>query len=411
MRVCPSTQLRRITVRRIVGSLLIGLVTCCTVLSAQPATIINAVTGGAVSADLEGREWRVALYSSSPFSKILTWPDYATVHRASAYITFSAGAIKGSGCGQFSGSYHRSGDQLTILARWADDKATPCNDAEKLAASAVLQNLLMVRQIDTEHIYDGLGYNPDALSLKDEMGRSRIVLVPIRTGKDFSELRNTFWHLAQLKGAVADLSHAAIYIEEFRITLSTPSYAVSIPFQYKLSELGFYPANNQEGDDKNSSYAQDRKTANTFEGVLHTASSYHRNGGDLTLFDKDGVPIMVLNPLRENGVEARKWRIAKVRIGGEGLTDTKIPAWVILLNGRVEGSPGCGTFHGTYRLSEDELTIQTSYICAGGWLPEQLAQAAWVDSALKASLRVEGSYDRILLRDKRGIAQILLVPY
>jgi heat shock protein HslJ len=400
--------------------------------AAPAATSDNAARPGATSDDLEGREWRIAFYLSRPYSPsnsfngvLASTDNQIYFWRAMPYIAFDEGAIKGSpGCGQFTGSYHRLGDQLTILAQWTDDKGTPCDDMERYAASTVLQDLAMVRRIDISHKYDGFGYNPYALypyalSLRDENDRNQFILVPIRIGKDFSELHDTFWHLTRLEGSSAGLSHAAIHIDVSHITFSTPSYIYSIPFQYNLSELGFYPAIKQDANNENSNYSEDRQTANTFDDVLHKVGSYQVKHGHLTLFDKDRRPIMVLNPFRHKGIENRMWRIAKVRIGvaaqtdSEGLTDAKVPAWIVLLNDRVEGSPGCGSFlNGTYKLSGSELTLQTSNSCSGGgWSGENQTQANWVNISFKDELRIEQRHNQIILRDMNGQAQILLVPF
>jgi heat shock protein HslJ len=126
---------------------------------------------------------------------------------------------------------------------------------------------------------------------------------------------------------------------------------------------------------------------------------------------------MVLSSLRQTGIENRQWRIAKYRGDGsgqvdkEGLIDTKNRAWIVFSNGRVDGSPGCGGWMGTYKVSGDGLTFQASWVIAGACSYEDVDNDSLVQKAFESGIRIEQSSNQVLLRDKSGQAQVLLVPF
>jgi hypothetical protein len=74
------------------------------------------------------------------------------------------------------------------------------------------------------------------------------------------------------------------------------------------------------------------------------------------------------------------------------------------MQGRVNGTPGTGT----YKLSGDELSVDAGSVYTGAFIFTQQIEA--VSKAFNGDLRIEQNGDHILLRDKSGQAQILLVP-
>ena len=72
------------------------------------------------------------------------------------------------------------------------------------------------------------------------------------------------------------------------------------------------------------------------------------------------------------------------------------------------GAPGWG---GTYRLSGDELSVDASFVHGGAVIHEQLYQSDILSKVLKTKLRIIKRGDNVLLCDKNGNAQILLVPF
>jgi heat shock protein HslJ len=126
---------------------------------------------------------------------------------------------------------------------------------------------------------------------------------------------------------------------------------------------------------------------------------------------------MVLSPIRQAGIENRRWRIAKYRRNDtdakqeEGLIEAKSPGEVTFLNGQIYGSPGCGGLIGTYRVSGEQLASDVSFDLGGLCSSAGLMQDGMVLTALKGERRIEQNGDHILLRDRNGKAQILLVPF
>lgn len=378
----------------------------------SPATLAldNTHSRGAHPADLEGHEWVISNFF---VDKEQTWPYYKIGQKSDPYVRFESGAIEGSpGCGRFTGSYRRSGAQLTISAEWTDEKAVPCGSGEKKNAEQILMSLTNVRGIHVEPAY----WDSDALLLTDAKGSTQVTLGPMEPGRDLSELQDSFWRIAEIQGSHADFSGVIIDIGKGQITFSTVLYFASFPFRYKLTGLKFFPAGTHTIAANNKEW-RDQRVAKLFENILHKTSSYDVSHGSVTFFGKDQQAIMVLTSLPQEGIENRRWRIAKYRGNGtqhgdeEGLIEATEPAEITLLHGRVEGSPGCGGWVGTYEVSGDHLTVQAGWVLAGFCYPAGFAQDRLVEAAFKGELQIEQKGDHLLLRDMTGKARILLVPY
>ena len=95
----------------------------------------------------------------------------------------------------------------------------------------------------------------------------------------------------------------------------------------------------------------------------------------------------------------------------DGLTEAKEPAEILFLNGRVDGSPGCGGWAGTYELKDGRLELRAGMMLAGLCFGEMAAEGSMVQAAFKGDLRPEQRGDQILLREADGNARILLVPF
>lgn len=379
--------------------------------AAPAATGDNTALPGISPADLEGREWRIVEYSIGGNYFRSTGP--ALWGGLKPYIAFSGGIIKGSpGCGQFIGTYRNTSDMLAISAKWADDKKSPCSGEEKDDAAKILQALGNVRLNKPAY------FRPmsNALFLEDAYGELQVRIAPMQPGKDLSELHDTFWRLNQLEGSAVGLSNAVVNIEESRITLSTPAYSDSSPFQYLLTGLKFQISQPDSPYIKNLQ-PTDQRVVHAFGNALQKIASYETKQGNLTFYDKDRQPLFVLNPIQSSGIENRQWRIAKYRGDGsgqadkDGLIDTTYDASIIFSNGRVEGSPGAGMWAGTYKLSGDVLTFDGGFWFEGAWSGEQIDQGYLVSKAFKGDRRIEQRDNQILLRDTNGQTQVLLVPF
>lgn len=378
-----------------------------TVVRAQAPALVHARRNGPLPADIESREWRISPPAEDPSQ---TWPHHGLVQRPEPYLTFENGAIGGSpGCGVFSGTYRRSGALLTLSVQWADDQKSTCDPDDRKDIAQILSAIAKVRRIHVQPAY----WHDDALLLNDGKGVTKIDLTSMQTGKDLYEVRDTFWHLKSLEGSRAELSGAVVEINERDVTFSLPSFFISFPFEHKLAGLEFYPAWSWGGRIRGRKSIEDRQ----FERVLHKIASYERLQGDLAFLDKDRQPIMVLGSLPQTGIENRRWRIAKYRGDSaaqrdkDGLTLATESADVTFVNGDVDGSPGCGVWVGSYKSSGDQLTVQAGVGLAGACYPRQEAQSVLVVKDFNGDLRIEQGDDQILLRNKSGDAQVLLLPF
>lgn len=387
-------------------------VTCAVASFSPPTTALdNANLRGARPADIEGREWQISNFF---IDKKQTWPYRRIGQKGDPYISFEGGAIEGTpGCGRFAGKYYRSGGQLTISAEWTDEKEMPCGSDEKKNAEQILRTISNVRRILVAPAF----WHSDALLLADAKGSTQVTLSPMQPGKDLSEFQDSFWHLAKLDGSHADFSGVIVEIGKGNIGFSTVLHFAMYPFEYNLSGLEFSPTAplTDSANDKQS--WRDQWVAHLLSADLRKTSSYDFSQGTLTFFGRDRQAIVVLNALKQEGIENRRWRIAKYRGDGTqqsdeaGLIDATEPAEITFLHGRVEGSTGCGAWEGTYKVSGDRVTVQAGWLLAGFCYPAGFAQDRLVEAAFKGELRIEQKDDHILLRDIAAKARILLVPY
>jgi heat shock protein HslJ len=360
------------------------------------------------SPDIEGHQWHIGRSTNSDIDASRKWRGDAGKGRPA--ITLASGAIEGSpGCGRFNGAYRRSGNQLTISAGWTNDEKKPCNDKERESAANILQVLATVRQIHHE--------GPEYWLLDDENGTTQITLSLMQPGHDLSELEDSFWRLTQLEGSSADFADVIINIGAREVTFSNPSYQTSFPFNYKLAGLEFIPHYGLSAAAKDRALTPDEQTAKVFETVLHEIRAYEASADSVTFFGKGRQPIMVINSFPLRTIENRRWRIARYhgdsaqQADHDGLIDANEYAEVTFLNGRVRGSPGCGGWWGAYKLAGNQLTFDASLSLFGFCPPEDMTQDRLVENAFRAAVRIEEKSDHVLLRDKAGNVQILLVPY
>ncbi len=362
-----------------------------------------------LAATIEGHEWTISQYY---IRKELLFPHLQAQWLARPWISFQDGAIHGSpGCGQFTGSYKKSADSISLTAKWSDDSQRPCSSEEKDDEAKMLEALSNVRRIGTPPNY----WRDDALLLNNEKGEIQVALSPKKSGNDLSEVRDSYWRLTQIKPLPGNWASAVINIGEGDITFSTPSCIFAFPFEYEATSLRFYPAWERTSE---KACGDDWGLMQSFESTLHSISSYLEVQGTLTFFDKDHQPIMALMALQSTTIEDRAWRIAKYldptakSTYKNVLTEAKSRATITFVNGRVGGSPGCGGWLGTYKLSGARLTLDAGAMLAGRCERDAETQSDLVVKDFQGTLRiVQADYDHILLRDEKGQARIELVPF
>jgi heat shock protein HslJ len=126
-------------------------------------------------------------------------------------------------------------------------------------------------------------------------------------------------------------------------------------------------------------------------------------------------PIYKLAGLSFFSIENRGWRIAKYRADGQQTDeDGLINAWrtakITFQGGGVYGSPTCGDWGGSYKLSGRRIDVDADVGLIGLCLPEAWSESLAVVKAFKGELSIEKAGDEILLRGKDGRARVRLVP-
>jgi heat shock protein HslJ len=127
-------------------------------------------------------------------------------------------------------------------------------------------------------------------------------------------------------------------------------------------------------------------------------------------------PIHKPTSLEFFSIENRRWRIAKYRADDgqqtdkDGLIDAWRTAEVTFLGGNVYGSPTCGAWGGTYKLSGRRMAVDADVSLLGFCPPEMWSQSLAVVKAFKGELSIEKAGDEILLLGQDGRARVRLVP-
>lgn len=360
---------------------------------------------------LDGREW---LISPPAEDQSQTWPHHTLTRRRHPYIALLGETITGSsGCGTLAGKLHGAGDRISMEVRWTDDPAMACDAADRNDASQIVGSLNRVARIVAPPKY----WQDDAFLLSSGKGETLVVLSPMKTGNDLSDLQDSFWRLSKLDGMDTKSPDIVIWIDQGQVTLSMPSILHSYPFRYELAGLKFFPAWRNGVDRSKTDFAEGQKVAVAFEASLHRVANYHLEGEHLIFSDKDQRRLMVLDRLRALGLETQHWRIVKYRSAEEsaadrdGLTIAAEFADVTFLQGRVFGTPGCGGWVGSYSLQGDTLAFNADFMLAGLCRPAETAQGEWVVKAFKGKLRIEDRGNGILLRRSDGRAAVVLVKY
>jgi heat shock protein HslJ len=377
------------------------------VLGAQSSSA--PIRQGRISHNLfEGREWVIAQYY---VNQELLFPNPKLVRTSRPYISFVDGVVGGSpGCGNFTGIYHKSGDALTIAAKWSQGADKSCSDGEREDAAKMLVALGNVRRIGDPPAY----WHDDALVLTNAKGEIQIALGPRQVGSDLSELPDIYWHLSSMKHNQADLSRVFIHIADGDVSFSTPDCLFAFPFRYEMAGLKFFPAWIQ-GCGKAS--GSDAEIARLFKLNLQSISSYRQAGGTLTFLDGLYNPILVLTPVVPETIENRVWRIQKYfagddsEFGSKGLIEAKILALISFVNGRTGGGLGCGGWEGRYTVSDGHLSVHAGVFYNGRCATTSEVQSSFVEKAFQGDLLIEMTNDRAILRDDKGQVQIELVPY
>jgi heat shock protein HslJ len=243
---------------------------------------------------------------------------------------------------------------------------------------------------------------------------------------DLGSLDETYWRVADLPGRPAPPSSLVVTIGGDEHPFGSLDYSSTCYFT-----AGSW---NAKGEGLlfgfGSSIEQSCSGASTesagFEQALKAARSFSVDADGLTFAAADGSAVMVLRRFEPDGLEERHWRIVSFFNGAEmAAPDAQVPdfyshhptmmidwPWprVTLSGGRVSGSPGCGMLLGSYAISGDHVLIHAGSMLAGWCAQDQFILEGLVLKALNGDRLVVRDGRRMLLKDDKGVVQVVLEP-
>lgn len=102
---------------------------------------------------------------------------------------------------------------------------------------------------------------------------------------------------------------------------------------------------------------------------LQETAAFHLDGNTLTLQDANDHEIASLTRIVPSGIEYRWWAITGYRRNGgivRLLNPDGLKPNIAFFGGEVVGTPGAGSFDGTYSLDANHLKVSATMLCAGG---------------------------------------------
>jgi heat shock protein HslJ len=93
-----------------------------------------------------------------------------------------------------------------------------------------------------------------------------------------------------------------------------------------------------------------------------------------------------------------------------GLIDAKIFSLVTFVNGRLDGTLGCGGLMGTYKLFGNQVTLDGSWVLAGLCDMESSNQNGSIEKYFHEQMRIEETNGHMVLLNAKGEIRIVLDP-
>jgi hypothetical protein len=221
-----------------------------------------------------------------------------------------------------------------------------------------------------------------------------------------SELARTFWKLDHIDGVPTEQDSVIVQISKDEIAFSAPCGAKRYPFRYDKSGLvRFHPAWSTTGDTRCTA----GPALGKIEPSLARVKRHALNGDALTLLDENVRAIMALSRVTATGLENREWAIAEYW-DGKALVPAE-SAYIVLVHGRIRGSPGCGGLLGDYSLSGERVRLSfTVFLFGLACHQPAMAQMERLTDALIGDWLVEHEPRRTVLRDLQGAVRFVLTP-
>ena len=114
--------------------------------------------------------------------------------------------------------------------------------------------------------------------------------------------------------------------------------------------------------------------------------------------------------MTETGLENQEWSIERY-YDGANLVPAIATSRIVFVNGRVEGTPGCGSLIASYTLSATRLSVASFGLVLGGYCVDALlSQSKGITKLLSGELTIERDGQRLVLRNADGVVQVVLGP-
>jgi hypothetical protein len=161
--------------------------------------------------------------------------------------------------------------------------------------------------------------------------------------------------------------------------------------------------------------APSRSGFDAFNLVLDRAAQMRSTEAGIVLQSDTGRDIVAMAPFPPDGIEYRRMTVKAFRGGKEYLNFKDAPddlPDLVLYNGHIEGSPGCGMATGSYdKRSSTSYKFDLGYIVAGACADRALRLSGELCEAFNGVRDVEVRGEDFILRDMHGRIQVVLSPF
>jgi len=147
-------------------------------------------------------------------------------------------------------------------------------------------------------------------------------------------------------------------------------------------------------------------------GLLPEVAAYRLQGNSLSMFDRERHILLEFVARQPVNLENTRWQAAGINNGRGGVVSSQTTALANALfsDGKVTGSAGCNRFTGSYRISDNRITIeQTAVTRKYCGEPEGIMNQEQQYLAALSRVRTFAiESDRLELRDDAGALQLSL---
>lgn len=112
--------------------------------------------------------------------------------------------------------------------------------------------------------------------------------------------------------------------------------------------------------------------------------------------------------ITETALENLEWSVERYD-DGANLLPAIATSRIVFVNGRIEGTPGCGSLIASYILTGTRLSVASSGLVLGGYCADApLSQSKGITKLLSGELTIERDGQHLVLRNADGVIQMVL---